>query len=122
LHLAAYFGHQAYCSFLISCGASLLARDKTGQTPLFKAVIASRENVLLTFLSQTHAPIDDVDLSQRTPLHWAADAGHASIMQMLLAREAEVDCEDLDGRTPLHLAALSGAEGRFIVFPSQIYT
>jgi len=41
----------------------------------------------------------------RTALHWAVDAGFASVVDALLAIPGiDVDCRDLDGCTPLKLA------------------
>ena len=38
------------------------------------------------------------------PLHYAADAGHAPVVALLLASGADVDAEDTQGHTALHLA------------------
>lgn len=40
----------------------------------------------------------------RTPLHWAASAGHLDVVTYLLANEAEVDKADDSGWTALHIA------------------
>ena len=41
----------------------------------------------------------------RSPLHWAADGGHAGVIAALLAMGAEVDAVDDEGQTALHYAA-----------------
>jgi hypothetical protein len=43
-----------------------------------------------------------------TPLHWAAQEGHAGVVQLLLRAGAGVNRQDGDGRTPLHCAAWRG--------------
>ena len=43
-----------------------------------------------------------------TPLHWAANNGHATIVEYLLTKGAEINVKDNRGRTPLHLAADNG--------------
>jgi 26S proteasome non-ATPase regulatory subunit 10 len=40
----------------------------------------------------------------RTPLHWAASAGHLDVVTYLLANDAEVDKTDDSGWTALHIA------------------
>ncbi|CAM9810930.1 unnamed protein product [Scytosiphon promiscuus] len=48
---------------------------------------------------------------RRTPLHFAAAGGHASMVRALVRAGADVDVEDGDGCTPLHLAVFRGFEG-----------
>lgn len=43
-----------------------------------------------------------------TPLMYAANGGHVSVVRQLLEAKAKVNAEDQDGLTPLHFAALSG--------------
>lgn len=45
---------------------------------------------------------------KQTPLHRAAAAGHADVVELLLANGAGLDDRDHGGRTPLHLAAEQG--------------
>ncbi|CAN0451477.1 unnamed protein product, partial [Discosporangium mesarthrocarpum] len=47
---------------------------------------------------------------QRTPLHFACEAGSADCVQELLRVQASVDTRDRDGRTPLHFACIDGSE------------
>jgi ankyrin repeat protein len=46
------------------------------------------------------------DEDGRTPLHWAADLGHAAAVRALLAAGADPDVQDAEGMTPLHCAAV----------------
>ena len=48
---------------------------------------------------------------QRTPLHFAAEAGHREIAEFLIAAGADVNARDPDNTTPLHLAAHCGRKG-----------
>lgn len=50
------------------------------------------------------------DSHGRTPLSYAAEAGHDVVIQVLLEQQARPAVKDRDSRTPLHFAALSGHE------------
>jgi len=43
-----------------------------------------------------------------SPLHWAAQAGHKDVAELLLAKGADVNAMDNEGRMPLHLAGRQG--------------
>lgn len=44
----------------------------------------------------------------KTPLHWAAQGGHAEIVEFLIERGAVVDSQNVADETPLHYAAALG--------------
>ncbi len=50
-------------------------------------------------------PFVVIDLTTTTPLHWAADRGHAGAISALAAAGADVNIGGESGRTPLHRAA-----------------
>ncbi|KAH7724429.1 hypothetical protein AAVH_07903 [Aphelenchoides avenae] len=50
--------------------------------------------------------IDASDTDGQTPLHWACDAGHNEVVQLLVNSGADVNARDKDGLTPLHYAAM----------------
>ncbi|KFY04044.1 hypothetical protein V490_00014 [Pseudogymnoascus sp. VKM F-3557] len=57
------------------------------------------------------ADIQAKDSSSLTPLSWAAQKGHKSIVKLLMEKGAEVDAEDRDfGQTPLFWALENGHE------------
>lgn len=49
-------------------------------------------------------------ITVKTPLCWAAEMGHESVIKLLLGAHANVNLKTLDGWTPLHYAAKSGSE------------
>lgn len=55
------------------------------------------------------------DKIQRTPLHYAARAGHVDVVKLFLQQPfyeyVDVNAKDVDGLTPLHLAARMGHTG-----------
>lgn len=56
------------------------------------------------------------DQQQRSALHWAAVAGRAQVVAILLARGARADMVDEAGATPVHLAVTSGSAATLKVF------
>ncbi|ELR14795.1 Ankyrin repeatcontaining protein [Acanthamoeba castellanii str. Neff] len=50
----------------------------------------------------------DETVNRRTPLHHAADFGHAEVLQMLIAKGADVNAQDAFGITPLLAAVYEG--------------
>jgi cytohesin len=45
-----------------------------------------------------------------SPLHYAADAGHKAMVELLLGKGAPVNARDRSGNTPLHLATKKGLQ------------
>ena len=96
---------------LLQAGASFSSLNKDGCTTLQFAMITAirshSESDLSSILSQ------QIDLSSnklppldRTPLHFAAEAGcGSSILRLLISRGADLEAEDKDGKTPVQMAA-----------------
>ena len=61
-----------------------------------------------TLLKNNPSLISSKDEQRRTPLILSALAGHADVMELLLASKSDVNAADMFGRTPLHWAALLG--------------
>jgi ankyrin repeat domain-containing protein 50 len=55
------------------------------------------------------ANVNERDQEGRTPLSWAAEGGHQTVVKLLLETgKADVDSRDHNGRTPLSMAAEGG--------------
>lgn len=75
--------------------------------------------ILLPLLVARGASIDAADSSSRTPLHYAAMAGHVETAGRLIIAGAGVHKLDCNGYTPAHHAAMKGhAEVRCNVLTS----
>jgi ankyrin repeat protein len=126
LHSAVKAGHKRMCELLIQYGADVNARTGIQQTPLHLAAnLGFREvaEVLLANGAQVNAkgyvrkfpgaiPEDEYrrenDLMDSTALHWAAERGFSSMIDLLLQHGAEIEATDRGGRTPLLRAVEEG--------------
>ncbi|WP_295391361.1 ankyrin repeat domain-containing protein [uncultured Thiodictyon sp.] len=133
LHLAARAGQIAILRELADHGASLVALDSAGRTPLELALSHGKTQVaallvelgapldaqamLVTlvragvsdrdsvdFLLRRGADLNRPDAAGQTPLHQAVMLGHLETLKRLIARGADVNRPDGTGRTPLALA------------------
>ena len=59
-------------------------------------------------LLEENAPTDPLDRTKTTPLHLAAENGHASMLKLLLEYGADITMEDSQCRNALERAILSG--------------
>lgn len=123
LHLAVMRRSVSAAEVLIS---SQLV-DKMAQTEELLSVLHMAADVgqdnIVTFLARslTESEVGKLmsvamaDRIQRTPLHYAARAGHLDVVRVFLQQPfyeyLDVNAKDADGLTPLHLAARVGHTG-----------
>lgn len=112
LHEAALGGWSPLAQELIGAGADVRACDQFGRTTLHLAC-GSRNpsNGLAKDLLKLNVSPCARDTSGKTPLHYAAQSGDASIVTLLVDGGGLLTLEgmrDNDGMTPLHYAARSG--------------
>lgn len=116
LMTAAHMGNAEAAQVLISLGADLLLRDRTGQTALHYAV-SNCPQVVRLLVSRDPTAVNIADDAGRTPLHISAarGCGYFGSVAILLdaARKAgilpaAVGAEDKQSWTALHYAAAKG--------------
>ncbi|KAI1288065.1 hypothetical protein F5Y03DRAFT_401842 [Xylaria venustula] len=81
-------------------GSDVNVKDNVGRTPLHIALYRTREYVEL--LRNRGADLDDVDITQRTALHFAVLSGRLDVVKLVLDQRPEfVNHKDVHGWTPL---------------------
>jgi ankyrin repeat protein len=109
---AAQTGHQTIVSKLLaSAGVNVDYPDSDGRTPLSHAAELGPAGIVQLLLD-SNADINLKDKRGRTPLLWATQEGHQTLVSKLLASAGvDVDHPDPDGRAPLsHSAELGRRE------------
>ena len=97
---------------LLESGAELTARAKGPKqwTPLLLAAAAGQAKAAEDFLAKD-ADVNARDGSRRTPLHLAADYGHATVVKVLLDHKPDLTAKTkYDGNLAIHLASEQGFE------------
>ena len=90
----------------LELGADLKAKDEIGRNALFLAVMDGKSLELTRWLHQEKGlPVDEPDVTGRTPLSFATDTGQLDVTRYLVEQGAAVDSRDFNRRTPLMHAA-----------------
>jgi ankyrin repeat protein/beta-lactamase regulating signal transducer with metallopeptidase domain len=110
LHEAAADGDIEQVKLLISKGADVNAKDKSG-TALHHACEKGRTEVVRLLISYG-ANVNASSIDAIKPLHYAAISGDKQTVELLLSKGADINAKDWDGRTPLFQAMASPAAGR----------
>jgi ankyrin repeat protein len=99
-------GITLFSATLFLCGCSTSNPEVANNALLFSAERSTVAEV-------NHNLAEGADINARdkdgfTPLHMAAGAGHADVVQLLISKGAEVNAANKIGVTPLHVAAATG--------------
>lgn len=105
---AAYQGDVAVATKLLQKGTDIVTRDPSGWTPLLIAVMQHQTPMVQLLLTYGSEPDVQCNLGLRTPLHQAAEAGYADIVESLLTHRANPNLFNGNKRRPLVFAAAEG--------------
>lgn len=111
LHWAAAIGREDSAKQLtMHLGTNRLLKDQDGRTPLHEAAVKGHLGIvgLLLQHEEIRCSVNTGDNFNRTALHWAAENGNESTVQILLEKGVEVSREDSCRNTALHRAIRNG--------------
>lgn len=113
LHYAASTKSNSVFTYLMSIGASPLAKDGKHLTPLHQALQSDNIPAALHLLSNPDvcAALNDMrDHEGLLPLHYAARAGHVAAAEALISAGALTQLRDAKKKTPFHHAVAQGRD------------
>ena len=82
MHLAAWYGHTGIVELLLGKGASIVAINTSGNTPLHHAAFNGHTGTVELLLGKG-ASMEAIGRNDNTPLHLAAQSGHTDIVELL---------------------------------------
>lgn len=128
LHWTAQNGHTEVAKLLLANESGVHIKNNAGQAPpevaraygqhhmehlpdwprigIFQDAVKAGVHSVEVLLADNPRIISETDIYDRTLLHWAADIGDKSIVDMLLRRDAPYNTTDHHGFTPLLIAVV----------------
>lgn len=97
-------GHDEVALDLILRGADVDAENDDGWTALHMAARRGKLAVVKLLIRAVAHPTAKISSGVQSPLHLAAEGGHADVVTQLLAYGADLGARDSSGRTALHVA------------------
>lgn len=107
---------------LVDYGTNVDTQNGEGQTSLHIAA-AEGDEALVKYFYGVRASASIADNLDRTPMHLAAENGHANIIEILADKfKASIYERTKDGSTLMHIASLNGhAECATMLFKKGVY-
>uniref|UniRef100_A0A915J7J3 Uncharacterized protein n=1 Tax=Romanomermis culicivorax TaxID=13658 RepID=A0A915J7J3_ROMCU len=110
LHVAVESGDEEIVAFLISLDASATVVNEKGIFPLLKAILLNKLDVVVALLSNlSNINVNQVDKSNYSALHWAAQLDHSECASILLKYGCNIGALCNLKYTALHWAAKCSA-------------
>lgn len=108
LHWAAQDGHERLAEKLLELKVSTNAPDACGATPLMIACFNGQTRIVEALLQDRSTDVQQGNFFLSTALHYAAQRGHAQVIELLIEAKAKADAMDRHSDTPLSWAAQNG--------------
>ena len=110
LFAARYSPVTEVVDLLLSKGANPNKADMRGRNPLVMSMLTDNEDIFQTFTGKCSPVIEltCIDKDGRSLMHWAAEAGNASAINVLYSKGVQVNSRDSLGMTALYDACRCG--------------
>ena len=108
LRLACGSGRLATVKMLVEAGVGVADTHHQPCTCLMLAAYFGHIDIMRYLVSLPEAGLHDLDLKDRTALHFATQEKHTGVVQVLLEAGADIEEQDMQSRTPLHWSVVSG--------------
>jgi uncharacterized protein len=105
LHLAAHFGHLETAKELVTEGAEVnsVSKNEMANNPLHAAV-AGNHTIMVAFLIDSGADVNNKQHGGWTPLHGAVQNGNLGMVRLLVDNGADINLTSDDGMSAISLA------------------
>ncbi|KAJ8273779.1 hypothetical protein GJAV_G00105440 [Gymnothorax javanicus] len=101
--------HVEVVRYLIQCGACVYHSEEDGSTGLHHAAKLGNLEIVMLLLGTGQVDINAQDNGGWTPIIWAAEHKHISVIRALLQRGADVTLKDKETNVCLHWASFAGS-------------
>ncbi|RUR15455.1 ankyrin repeat domain-containing protein, partial [Legionella septentrionalis] len=118
-HIAALNGHDKALDTLKQLGADLNEPDASGMTPLHYAAWGNQEHLVVKLLNDEQIDRDKKSNNGRHAIHYAADVGSETILDLFKEKGVDLLLEDDNGRTIAHILAGKGHKELIEKFMAQ---
>jgi ankyrin repeat protein len=108
LMIASVGDYESVVQALVEAGADVNQVDVYGWTPLMRAIYEGRASAAKALLAVPALKVNAQNEYGATALHYAAAAGNAALVRLLLKRGADVRMRDTAGHTPAMRAVENG--------------
>ena len=105
LYYGCFYGHKPIAQYLISKGADVNLKDKSGDSIIHCAVRMNLFSIVKYLIEKKNVDVNCRGIMNQTPLHCACEKGNLTIVQYLISKGAQIEAaESFFGRKPLHIA------------------
>ena len=108
LHVASFVGEVATMTKLVRAGADVCSTDSESMSCLMFAAHSGQTDAVRYLAGLPEVDLDQQSTDDRTALHFAVEANHPDVVQVLIDAGANIEIKNDEGRSPLHLASFSG--------------
>lgn len=107
LHHAAQLNNLEFVKLLLESKADASIKNKAGLNALHSSILEKNIETTILLLQNQPRIINDKDVNQNTPLHYAAIQGRLELAKFLLENKADPRSKNNMGQLPLHQSVIA---------------